>query len=541
MYAQRSNGTLLKYQSHNEARMTKHKVFTVNREFPNVAETMRRAGSIGTVELTLGSWQGSTLWTHWLHNYFIGEGAFGAVFSVTNTGEAARGIKDIMQKASYVVNEKPPPAGRLVLIKLALEPGQSTEGMTPDIFAKDSVKESSWHRFLDNAPCIRVRGVGASTCPSSVVPDFYWSGMVRDDRTRTRCYVTLMSFAPGATVSRHIDGEYKRNKNYRRFQTKQPRGPLTASMYLAIERAVTLMWLNGVVHSDFHKGNQIYDDNTGKVTVIDFGQAVGLHPELTQKLRDMVGVAILRGVNSLGEMWESSSKSAVGVGIQEYVDGVRYTRGGDWYNPDGHSLKMLYNRLSPADRQQIPLLRRKLWGVAVKPVPAPKPAPKLVSAVVATRLPTVPKRRGSLWGGAAAFGSPVAAPKGPSGGGNKGAFGSAVAVPKGPGAPLAARTVASAAAKRLSASSGRRSLEQARRSSRALGILSRLSRLSRGRAQSPGLAPMNIDTIGGKPVQQQQRKRGGPGSSRVEKKKSPVRLCRERGLKYDVRRRACVV
>jgi hypothetical protein len=174
-----------------------------------------------------------------------------------------------------------------------------------------------------------------------------------------------MTVAPGITVWDYLDGKYKWNKTTRRKVLVSPPHELTAAVYVAVERAVALMWLYGITHSDFHEGNQMYDERSGKVTVIDFGQAVKLSDELTRRVREVTVRAIQGGVRSLGELWLPASKSRYGLDIQAFSNRVRYTRNrATWYNPDGHALMQLYSRMSSAQRALVPELRRKVWNVA---------------------------------------------------------------------------------------------------------------------------------------------------------------------------------
>lgn len=381
---------------HPNARRVTTTGFERNLAFPNVPATMRRITPAffgGKVSLTVDSetdrYGVPVRWAAWLGQR-LSAGSYGVTFKLVNSGDAAQRLNAARRAATFLMDQKAPRAGATVIIKVANDYNDRRQPVPQgqaDEFALASVKESSWHKFLDNAPCIRVPGVTTDTCPAAHVPDFYWAGMVVDALTSRRFYLTVMSVAPGITVNEYLN---------------RRRAPLTAKMYLAIERAVTLMWLNGVVHADFHKGNQLYDPATGKLTIIDFGQGVGLPDAMVQKVRQAVAPAVARGVRSLGELWHNPDKSPVGVGLQAYTDKVRHTRNrAPWYNPDGHALMQMYKLLSGTERAAVPLRRRELWGVgssALRPTQAQ--ATTGVTTAAAARVGSGGKA-GRAWGGKA--------------------------------------------------------------------------------------------------------------------------------------------
>jgi serine/threonine protein kinase len=59
------------------------------------------------------------------------------------------------------------------------------------------------------------------------------------------------------------------------LSTVSPRAHVIAKL----ELAVLSLWLSGVSHTDLTSANIMYDDASGKVTIIDFGRAVLLSPE----------------------------------------------------------------------------------------------------------------------------------------------------------------------------------------------------------------------------------------------------------------------
>jgi hypothetical protein len=387
------------YTLHPEARQVTSMGVELDLALRNVPRALSQSAPLvkGTAPLTastLVSDDGVPLeWQPWLGEP-LSSGAYGVTFRVRNSGAAAVLLDKAQQAATFAIRQKQPAAGDVVIVKVArdyLDGGRPVAQGKADEFATASVKEASWHRHLDTVPCMRVPGLRRGTCPAEHVPDFFWAGMVVDTLTSRRFYVTVMALAPGVTLNEYLKGKVKwvraaelaaRQKvvssytaksgdgavRMARVQVKPPAGPLTSSVYLAVERAVALMWLNGVVHADFHKGNTMYDAATGRVTIIDFGQGVGLPRPLREKLLQAIVPAIAKGVRSLGELWDDAGgKSPFGVGLQAYTNRVRYTRDrAPWYNPDGHALKQLFKLLPRHERAAVQLKRPALWGVATQ-------------------------------------------------------------------------------------------------------------------------------------------------------------------------------
>lgn len=492
------------YTLHREARRVTSVTRETNAAFSDVARILRqtRPAVPGKVPLTTSARTDPDHpgvpadWAPWLGQK-LAAGAYGVAFKTRHEGQLVEQLKRARQSAAFLYDHTPVPAGAPLIIKVARDYDDGgrpspLDRVTPsgEDFAMSSVKEASWHGFLKRAPCIRVPGVSSSTCPSAGVPAIYWAGMVVDQITSRRFYITVMAVAPGIPVSVYMDGQKKKDPRTGRWAlVKPPTGPLTAAMYLAIERAVALMWLNGVVHADFHRGNMLWDAASGKATIIDFGQGVGLSPAMTEQLRQKIAPAIADGVRSLGELWKSSSSSQYGLGLQAFTNRVRSTRAGPggipWYNPDGHALMQLYGALSPADRQAVIAKRRALWGVA-----APPKAPGSPTSVLNTRAGTGRASGGRASGSRASTLSP----------------------------------------RRVSTGRLRVALAGAARAAVA-------NKLSGG-----GPVPMNINYTGPVPMDIDGGRRRAAGRSKaVFKARTPAQACRERGLRFDIRRRACVV
>lgn len=380
----------MRTRRHAEARTITNTGYQANLVLPNARTAAKRTEprAYGVVPLTtsdrVDGYNVPVDWAPWLGRP-IASGAYGVTFKVANAGAAGIMLGRIRRTATFYLEDRQPRDGEELILKIARDFDEPRGTRVPltrvTRFVRDSAKESSWHRALDSAPCVMLPGLSRTACVAAHVPAFYWSGMALDEVTKRRFYVTAMSVAPGVTAKRYLDGAPRRGL--------APVGPLTVDMYLAIERVVASMWLRGIVHADFHLGNVLYNPRAKHVTVIDFGQSVGLTPDLQEAVRVTIPKAIAAGVRSLGELWYPPSKSPVGLDLQGYTDRVRYTREKlgrrFWYNPDGHALMQLYRRLTRQQREFVAVARAALWGAPSTPqlqprlqakTSMPRPTPK---------------------------------------------------------------------------------------------------------------------------------------------------------------------
>ena len=310
----------------------------------------------------------------------LGEGAYGMTFTCRVDADTFRALETARGSSTFWVDYRTPKIGETVVIKLTQDKRRSDAHGAYTQFVADNLKEASWHRYLDRAPCVQL-GAFKPVCAAVYVPDFYWSGLVVDSRTRARVYMTVMGLARGVTIQRHLS-----------------RNRLTADLFLRIERAMASLWLSGIAHADLHKDNMLYDASTGYLTIIDFGMGVLLPPTLTTTLRTAVARAIGDGVRSLGEVWRKGS--SYGVGVQRHVNRVMRGRGFSWYNPDGYAAMRLFSMLSASDRRMVPSLRKTMWTsgtgqaavlMAQRPMPPMPPMPPGTSRT--PRTPRTPSMR----------------------------------------------------------------------------------------------------------------------------------------------------
>lgn len=380
---------------HAEAQLYDSFVPRENVLLPNVGQTLRdgvgsanTAARVPLLASTRVGRKGKPVdWAAWLGKP-LSSGAYGTTFRLRYAPNMATLLDQMKRAAAFLIEHRRPAPGSYVVLKVAADQGES--GRPPfhslgrvDEFARESVMESSWHRALNNGACARLPGLAKGVCPSDNVPDLYWSGMVADALQGRRFYVTLMGLAPGVTLGEFVNGKVV---NGRRVAPQ----PLPASLYLAVERAVAMVWTHGIAHTDFHWDNVLVDPATERVTIIDFGQAVGLSPALVSQVRQTLPRAVEAGVRSLGELWQAAGTSAYGVDIKRYTNQVRAGRYGirrgqaTWYNPDGNSLMQLYRKMSAAQRAAVPSMRRTLWGApgSREPLRPTQPSARSASSTV---------------------------------------------------------------------------------------------------------------------------------------------------------------
>lgn len=326
-----------------------------NLDLPEVAVAMGRHESQSPgakASLIEVKWGGTATHASWMGKE-IASGAYGTAYRAPASLDDLLALKRAMR---YVTYRAMPHPGQPVIIKVA----KQKKGVPLREFVKANLKEITAQDHLAAAACATHPQLAKPVCASKYVPALYFAGLVTEKRVSADVFVTVMGVAPGATLKSYLDEQNR---------------PLTAQLYVKIERAICSLWFNGLVHGDFHMQNVLYDPATDRITVIDFGFSVLLPPPLAAQLRQAVVKGIGLGVRSLGEAWRSADRSQIGTGLQAYSNRVISTRGFPWYNPDGGALLRLYGRLSDAERRKVPGLRMAAWGYKMPPLPTRTPTP----------------------------------------------------------------------------------------------------------------------------------------------------------------------
>lgn len=294
-------------------------------------------------------------------------GAYGIAYLIQlDQGRAA--LDNLLKSTVYTVlgsTPAPGPGKREAILKVGWNEDEEDMG----IFIRECQREAIAHKYLssDENRCTKVPKCTRGLCPS--VPRFYRSGMVGNSHDGKPYYLTLMDRAPGSTL---YDFLAKGNQ-------------MTSAMYVALEKAMAWLWANGIAHADLHRGNIMYDAETGGMTIIDLGHAVTIPHKARKLIVEAMSGAIEAGVRSLAEVFVASSPHGV-KNLQPFLNRIMYTRGYDSYNADLTAMMHYFNRLTPAERAKVPAARRVLWGFRGTA------APSLFAQAVATPLPSSPAR-----------------------------------------------------------------------------------------------------------------------------------------------------
>jgi serine/threonine protein kinase len=266
---------------------------------------------------------------------FLSSGKYGRVYKL-NLNKTASKMKPLKNMLTNVVETDRVPQSGTFIVKVGT---QGKKDWAP--FVLDNVHESQAHRHLTTR-CVSLKCAARPVCARDISPKFYFGGA---DPT-ARLFITVMEFVNGDTLYKYLS----------------KRSNITASTYLAIEKAIVTMWLTGIVHGDLHEDNIMISPNGSKAWVIDFGFAVVLPPNRLEALK-----RVMDDVPNVSESLANSVWYAKNA-LQGYVNSVLAVhRGMDWYNADGKLLRGMYLKVPANQRSQIKALRRKLWGCKPKP------------------------------------------------------------------------------------------------------------------------------------------------------------------------------
>ena len=293
----------------------------------------------------------------------LGKGANGFVYQVDVGNAAAREtLHKLIESMANATHGSSLPLSGLVLIKINLP----EKGAKWDHYVRQSVHESGVHKYLASpATCTKLH-CGAVACTAEFVPQFYAAGA----DTRHGVYVTVMELIRGTTLKNYI-----RNNNNK----------LGAATFVRIEKAIASMWMAGIAHADFHSANVLITSK-GAVKVIDFGMSVMLPGDRRAKVQ-----SILRHVPQVGGTLANAAWYARNT-MDNYVETVitkRYNRL-PFYNPDGKSLRHLYNQVPTAECGKIKALRQAIWGCGTNEKEAEKAAQTQTQTQTQIMMPATP-------------------------------------------------------------------------------------------------------------------------------------------------------
>lgn len=287
----------------------------------------------------------------------IGEGAYGAAYRVKVDDAALAYFKALAEKGTYRVVDSMPAKGKDVIVKVQRpRPGRRLN-------FTNLVHESTVH--VQAAKTCHYSGVACSTknyCLSDFVPRFYLSAYVASQDK----YVTVMAQAPGKPV----------------WEATRQEREVSLDVYLRIERALALMWAAGILHTDIHTNNMLWDAKTKWLTIIDFGLSIAIPEHMREGIVVAISFLIEHGTPSLGDVWDMplwyGSEYERPRRVTNYANAVKAGLDTSLYYPDGKVLQYLYNKLSTEDKRRLPDMRRKLWGCkkAVTTPPSPPLPPR---------------------------------------------------------------------------------------------------------------------------------------------------------------------
>lgn len=359
-----------------------------NEVLPREAETLRNRWSAPLFEI----WRGTKVhkpkngveenpWA-WVGSY-VDSGAYGMVFTTVVNQETLDNMMSMRKAMTNRMFDALPPVGSTIAIKLARQ-----ADFPMDVFVKMNVKESAVHARLSNAPCVTLPDTTRPLCVAENSPRFYFSGLIVATNPLTDrpagVFVTVMNWARGTSLK-----DWKLTG--------------TAEEYVQLERAACAMWVNGVIHGDFHKGNIKYDAASNKAIIIDFGFGALLPPSGISAIRGAISTGVKLGVRSLGESWRTPERSQIGTRLLKYSNRVQHTRirdwfqgglgGPQWYNPDGHALLRIFSQLPAAQRARVPALRRAVWGSTAAASAPPIPTSRQAAPSRLSKLKSRSRRR----------------------------------------------------------------------------------------------------------------------------------------------------
>jgi hypothetical protein len=174
---------------------------------------------------------------------------------------------------------------------------------------------------------------------AQVVPRLWFAGF----HPTKYLYVIVESLAPGYLLENEL-------------YNKKSVSPM---LFAAFERAVLLMWSQGVSHMDLHFRNIIINPRgKNKVTILDFGRATKLSPQAVKQVHAEIR-RLLRGTADVNSLWYNRERDG-GLGlIGKEAHAWTSERGFTRVHSTGRVLRFLFNLVS--DKDAIQAARAKVW------------------------------------------------------------------------------------------------------------------------------------------------------------------------------------
>jgi serine/threonine protein kinase len=270
----------------------------------------------------------------------IGAGAFGTVFLVRTSQRLLTDLQTFFRYGGGKILASYPPVGTPIIIKITKQNTRDSDSS----FYKTNVMENVVHKRLFVAPCGKL-GTRA-LCISKYVPKFFMSCIF--GRPRHLKSLTVMDSAGDTDLNTFVKGK-----------------SVPANLFVEVERAICVMWLNGYIHGDLHRENIMIDTKRHTVKIIDFGFSLKLPSKFVSTLGRRLYRKIASGsLESLGEVWTQKPVNG-NMRLINYTNRVMRSRRLPWYNPDYKILRTLWNQVPRQMRKKIPVIRSSAWGIPI--------------------------------------------------------------------------------------------------------------------------------------------------------------------------------
>jgi len=272
----------------------------------------------------------------------LGAGAYGVTVATRVTPVLLFRLSALSRRLRNVINTgRTPPLGSVVVLKFGFNESRRMKGFKEFIAA--SIRESKVHYHVSTS-CAKISCFERKVCGGDLAATMYFAG----SDNYNGVWITVMEKAPGAPLASYL----KKKK-------------MTPRLYLLLERSLALLLYKGVVHADMHQGN-IMLGKGGRVTMIDWGFAIMLHPQTRQRVRSFIDGGGLKQ-HSLGDMYSI-------LGLRDYA--IRVLNSRDYQNVKGAKTRQLnldyrllndeWSSMSSKQRLATVRLRKRMWNCGGK-------------------------------------------------------------------------------------------------------------------------------------------------------------------------------